>query len=272
MAETRKEELKERLAHQPKIQINMPRSYGVPTAGGKFENDCLFTGLRMQLTADEWEERYARFRAEADAERLEQYKAKQAEEKKKHDEYIKSLPTKQRYIQGAQKAKMVLGRNKLLGVILRNHDVKIMLEGGKEIIIPACARETDRDFTEVMLASTYIRVIAVCPWMQINWVRHWWLVKAKWRIWRGKRGPIVEIAPGAGLPRRGEGGEACNFIDAEWCMLEYPDPDEQVSKFSPEVSGAGCATDGEKLPGPQGWLAPLRRLWVLLKSKGRTHA
>jgi hypothetical protein len=268
VAETQKQELAERLAHVPKIQVSTPKWYGFPTAGGKWEKECPYSGIMLALTKEQWDARDQEFMEKEAAERrvkLEEEAKQRAEEGKK---YAASLPTKQRYIQGAQKAKRVLGRNKVLGVVLRNHDVKIML-GDKELIIPANVRDTDRDFTHVMLASTFIRVIAVCPITQINWLKHWWLVLAKFRLMRGKRGPIVEIAPGSGLPRRGEGGEACIFIDAEWCMMQYPDPEEeeQVSKSSASSSFAGCDSDsGERKQGLR-WLAPLRSLRHLIRRK-----
>lgn len=224
MASSLQEEMEERARHQPKIQVAMPTYYGVPTANGKWENTCRHTGMVLALTKDEWDARNKEFLEKQEAERS----AKQQEEEAKRSEegrkYAESLPKKQKYIRGANRAKRVLGRNNLVGLVLRNHDV--VSDGG--IIIPACVRETDRDFDEVMVKSTFIRVLAVSD--DIDYKVHPWLREAKDNIKRGKRGPIVEINPGSGTPRRGDNGEACLFINAQFCWLEYPEPEEAPNK------------------------------------------
>jgi hypothetical protein len=255
VADTMKQELEERAFHTPRIQVSMPQDYGVPSMGGRWENTCIFTNLKLSLTKEEWDARYQKFRDEAADERRKKFEAEQAERDKANQEYLKSLPTKQRYIQGAQRAKRILGKNKLLGILLKPHPVKMMI-GGKELIIPANCREVNKDFTEVMLKSDFIRVIMVCPFERIDRDKYEWLWEAKTALDAGLKGPIIEIAPGAGLPRRGENGEACIFIDAEWCMMEYPDPDLletdcevlEPPKSHAAVACAGCATDGEELP------------------------
>lgn len=218
MANSLEEEIGERRSYVPKIQVAMPKSYGTPTANGKWENTCMYTGMVLALTADEWEERYRGFRERDEAER--EAKRKEEEEKRREEakQLVASLPKAQTWIRGADCAKRVLGRNNLVGKILKNHDV--VSDGG--IIIPACARETDKDFEEVMLKSTFIEVHSVSDWIDDDFYP--WLREAKNAIAAGLPGPIIEINPGSGVVRRGENGEACLFINAQWCWLEYENP------------------------------------------------
>lgn len=241
MADSVKEELAERLHHTPKIQVAMPKDYGRPTMGGKWENKCMWTGMVIALTKDEWDERDAKFRADKEAERISKLEQSEKERLEKNAAYIASLPKQQKYVQGINKATRVLGRNNMLGLVLRNHDM--VSAGG--IIIPACVRETDRDFDEVMSKSTRMRVTQVSDWVDKK--QYPWLWDAKRSIDAGKRGPIIEINPGSGATRRGEYGEGYLFINAQWCWLEYPEPEEDVCAQE-TTSGAktGCASGTTK--------------------------
>lgn len=226
MADTLKEELEERARHIPKIQVGAGNRYGVFAGNGKYENVDPETGLKLLLTPQEWDDRWKTYADQKEAER--QAKREAEEEKKREDakKLVAALPKSQTWIRGADKARKVLGRNNMVGKVLRNHDV--VSDGG--IIIPACARETDKDFDEIMFKSTFIEVWAVSDWVDKR--EYPWLWQAKRTIERGGRGPIVEIHPGAGTARRGENGEACLFINAQFCWLEFPHPLED--QFRPK--------------------------------------
>lgn len=138
---------------------------------------------------------------------------------------LEALPSRQKSVRGINKCRRVLGINSVIGVCLENNDV--MSNG---IIMPADVTTLDSQFFELFRKTTLIRVVRVSEQIsrdefgdyEYPYLKEWY---DKIEV-RGEPGPIIEITPNSGVPRKGENGEACIYVGAVNIWAEYDEPEE----------------------------------------------
>jgi hypothetical protein len=136
---------------------------------------------------------------------------------------IENMPTRQRAILGINECKRVLGIDAVIGVIFKNNDVRM---GG--LIMPGEAGELDQEFFELFRKSTLLRIVRVTENISrepmTGEYRYPFLADWAKQLKETGVGPIVEITPNSGTPRKGENGEACLYLSAINCWAEYDEP------------------------------------------------
>lgn len=199
------------------------------------------TGEVRTMMRWQWQERYDEFEAKkAAAYEASKPKAispieEMAERVKQQYADIDAMPTEQALVKGATACKCIWGENMLLCTVVNPHATRAE---NSNLIIPYGDETAEKAYLQFWEKSTIVKVVRVSK--NVDTKKYPELKEARIRLALGMPGPIIELKPGAGSPRRGEHGEACIIVHAMHVWLGFPYQTKLTWKHRIQYFGMRC--------------------------------
>jgi hypothetical protein len=181
------------------------------------------TGETRTMMRWQWQERYDEYEAKKEA----AYRAQQApvanpitqaeELVKQQFSDLNAIPTEQTLVKGATACKSLWGENMLLCTVVNPHATRTRDSG---LIIPEGNQQVEKMYLAFWEKSTIVRLDRISD--RCNTKQYPAIKNARMRLALGLPGPILELKPGAGSPRKGVNGEACIIVHAQHVWMEFP--------------------------------------------------